>query len=178
MTMILIAIGANLPVPGDATPLETCRAAVRRVAVLPGCRLVAISDWYASAPVPPSGQPDYVNGVARLEGEPEPARLLEALHAIEAAFGRTRGAANAARTLDLDIVAIGDTLRDRPDPVLPHPRAHQRAFVLEPLGDVAPGWRHPRSGESLSVLRARAAGQAIRWLAPGTFTADGTAEPA
>ena len=81
--------------------------------------------------------------MARLEGAAEPARLLAQIQAIEARAGRRRGVANAARTLDLDIIAIDDLVRDAPDPVLPHPRAHQRAFVLVPLADVAPAWRHP-----------------------------------
>ncbi len=79
-------------------------------------------------------------------GEPDPAELLAALHAIEERAGRQRGQPNAARTLDLDIVAMGEagaTVRMAPDPVLPHPRAHQRAFVLAPLLDVAPDWLHP-----------------------------------
>ncbi len=124
-------------------PLASCRAAAEALRSLPRLRLQALSRWYRTAPIPPSGQPDYVNGVARLEGPAEPARLLAQIQAIEARAGRRRGVANAARTLDLDIIAIDDLVRDAPDPVLPHPRAHQRAFVLVPLADVAPAWRHP-----------------------------------
>jgi 2-amino-4-hydroxy-6-hydroxymethyldihydropteridine diphosphokinase len=124
-------------------PLASCRAAAEALRSLPSLRLQALSRWYRTAPMPPSGQPDYVNGVARLEGAAEPARLLAQIQAIEARAGRRRGVANAARTLDLDIIAIDDLVRDAPDPVLPHPRAHQRAFVLVPLADVEPAWRHP-----------------------------------
>ena len=162
--MIVIAVGANLPGPGQTTPLETCQAALRHLAELPGLRLVACSRWYASAPIPPSGQPDYINGVARLEGQADPADLLAWLHDIEQAFGRVRGAANAARTLDLDIIAMGDAVRAAPDPVLPHPRAHLRAFVLLPLAELAPDWVHPVLGQGVSELIASLPPQEIRPL--------------
>ncbi len=152
--MILLAIGANLPGPDGRSPLCTCRAAAEALRTLPGLRLEAISGWYRTAPVPPSGQPDYINGVARLSGQADPAWLLHRLHAIEARAGRRRGVANAARTLDLDIIAIGDLVRAAPDPVLPHPRAHLRAFVLRPLLDVAPDWRHPALGLDAAALLA------------------------
>jgi 2-amino-4-hydroxy-6-hydroxymethyldihydropteridine diphosphokinase len=149
--MVIVAIGANLPGPHDTAPIETCRRAAAAMDALPGLRLRALSRWYLTAPVPPSGQPPYVNAVAVLHAEasacePEPALLLVALQAIEAGEGRTRGAPNAARTLDLDIVAMGPggrLVRTAPDPVLPHPRAHERAFVLVPLLEVAPAWVHP-----------------------------------
>lgn len=156
--MILIGIGANLPGRDGAPPLTTCRWAAQRLDALPGLRLRALSPWYMSEPIPPSGQPPYVNAVARLgvdlgSAEPDPAVLLAALQAIEAAAGRVRGEANAARTLDLDIIAMGEggrMVRSAPDPLLPHPRAHLRAFVLVPLLDVAAEWVHPK-------LRRRAA---------------------
>lgn len=160
--MILIAIGANLPAANGAFPLLTCRAAVEALRGLPGLRLHGVSRWFLTAPQPPSGQPDYVNGVAALEGEADPAWLLRRLHAIEAAAGRVRGERNAARTLDLDIVDCNGLLRDAPDPVLPHPRAQDRAFVLAPLADVAPDWRHPRLGRSVSELLAQLPPQPIR----------------
>ena len=152
--MILVAMGANLHGPDGAPPIETCRRAAAAIARLPGLQLVALSRWFATAPEPPSGQPDYVNGVARLEGEADPASLLGQLQAIEAAAGRRRSEPNAARTLDLDIVAIGRLVRASPDPVLPHPRAHLRRFVLVPLADVAPGWVHPVLGQTAEALLA------------------------
>lgn len=154
MRTILIAVGANLPGPGGAEPLVTCRAAVEALRGLPGLRVVAVSRWYRTAPVPPSGQPDYLNGVVRMAGEADPATLLARLQSIEHAAGRARGVANAARTLDLDIVAMDDLLRDAPDPILPHPRCHLRRFVLEPLADVAPDWVHPRLRKRLADLLA------------------------
>ena len=152
--MILIAIGANLPGRDGSSPLATCRAAAEALRGLPGLRLAAVSKWYRSAPVPPSGQPDYVNGVVRLEGAADPAALLAYLQAIETRAGRLRGLANAARTLDLDIIDLNGCVRDAPDPVLPHPRAHLRGFVLLPLADVAPEWVHPRLGAGVAELLA------------------------
>jgi 2-amino-4-hydroxy-6-hydroxymethyldihydropteridine diphosphokinase len=143
--MILIAFGANLPGPDGASPAETCRRAIAAVAALAGLRLEAVSHFYQTAPVPVSDQPSYVNGVMRLSGDVDPARLLADVLAIEARFGRSRSVANAARSLDLDLIAIGDLIRQPPlpDPILPHPRAQERAFVLVPLMEVAPHWRHP-----------------------------------
>jgi 2-amino-4-hydroxy-6-hydroxymethyldihydropteridine diphosphokinase len=162
--MILVAIGANLPGPRGEAPLLACRAAAEALRGLPGLRLVSLSRWYETAPVPPSGQPNYVNGIARLEGAADPAWLLARLHGIERAGGRVRGAPNAARTLDLDLIDIDGLRRDAPDPVLPHPRAHERAFVLLPLADVAPGWVHPALGRTVADLIASLSPQSIRAL--------------
>jgi 2-amino-4-hydroxy-6-hydroxymethyldihydropteridine diphosphokinase len=159
--MILVGIGANLPGTGGATPMVTCRAAVEALRGLPGLRLKAVSRWYRSRPVPPSRQPDYINGVALLEGPADPTWLLGRLHAIEAAAGRVRGERNAARPLDLDLIDLDGMVRDAPDPVLPHPRAHQRAFVLRPLAEVAPGWVHPRLGRTVEALLAEVGAQGV-----------------
>jgi len=164
--VILIALGANLPGPDGGTPVETCQRAALALDCLPGLRLRALSRWWRTAPVPQGqGVPDYVNGVALVEPwgvgatMPDPAGLLAGLQAIEAGFGRVRAEPNAPRTLDLDIVAMGDLVRDGPDPVVPHPRAHLRAFVLGPLLDVVPGWVHPRLGASGRMLLGRLEGQ-------------------
>jgi 2-amino-4-hydroxy-6-hydroxymethyldihydropteridine diphosphokinase len=159
---ILVAIGANLPGPDGERPIETCRAAVAALDALPRLRVRGLSRWYRTAPMPPSGQPDYINGVAHLSGTIDPGDLLAALQAIEAQAGRTRGAPNAARTLDLDIIAMGDLIRAAPDPILPHPRAHQRQFVLMPLAEVAPGWVHPILGETVAALIASLSVQGVR----------------
>ncbi len=168
--MILIAVGANLPGRRGETPLITCLAAIDALRELPGLRLVGVSEWYLTDPVPPSGQPPYVNGAARLEGDADPAWLLARLLAIEAKAGRSRGVANAARVLDLDLIAMGGAVRDVPDPVLPHPRAHVRSFVLAPLVDIAPEWVHPRTGltpgQMLAALPHHDAGIAVMRHAP------------
>lgn len=178
--MILVAIGSNLATANGATPYQSCNEAVEALSRLPGLSVTAVSRWYRSVPVPRSDQPDYLNGVVRLEAatgsdEPDPAVLLAALQEIEQAHGRVRSIADAARTLDLDIVTMGPaggTIRDRPDPVLPHPRAHLRAFVLLPLREVAPDWVEPRSRLDLAHLVGRLAAAdreppAIQVMRPG-----------
>jgi 2-amino-4-hydroxy-6-hydroxymethyldihydropteridine diphosphokinase len=138
---------------------------------LPRMRLTGLSRWFLSAAVPPSGQPPYVNGVASLLVDPgvalDPADLLVRLMGVETVYGRERSVPNAARTLDLDIIAIGNLVRNEPDPILPHPRAHLRAFVLEPLVDVAPAWMHPVLGRTAAALLADLPPQDIRPLTMG-----------
>jgi 2-amino-4-hydroxy-6-hydroxymethyldihydropteridine diphosphokinase len=172
--MILVSIGANLPGPDGAPPLETCRRAAAALDALPGLRLRGLSRWFVTAPVLPAGtspaaaQPAYVNAVAHLTvehgGAIDPAVLLQRLMALEAAAGRVRGALNAPRVLDLDIVAMDDLVRRAPDPVLPHPRAHERAFVLVPLAEIAPGWVHPVLGRNVEALIAGLPAQDVRAL--------------
>lgn len=169
--MILISIGANLPGVDGTPPLQTCRHAAAALDRLPGLRLVGLSRWYASAAVLPPGQsreeqPDYINGMAQLRpgAAIDPADLLRRLMALEAQAGRVRGTPNAPRMLDLDIVAIGELVRDAPDPVLPHPRAHERAFVLLPLAELVPGWVHPRLRRTVQDLIAALPPQKIRAL--------------
>ena len=150
--MILVAIGANLPGPDGAAPLQTCVEAARALAELPELKLHTKSRRYETEPVPRSDQPNYINGVARLQrisgAAIGPEALLASLQAIEARFGRRRGEPNAARTLDLDLIDLDGLVRAEPDPILPHPRTHQRAFVLLPLLDVAPDWVHPALGRT------------------------------
>jgi 2-amino-4-hydroxy-6-hydroxymethyldihydropteridine diphosphokinase len=169
----LISIGANLPGEDGASPLAQCERALRDLAALPGLTLLARSRWYSSAPVPMSDQPRYVNGVAGLAGDIAPEVLLGALQAIEARAGRVRGAPNAARTLDLDIIDMAGTVRAAADPILPHPRAHLRAFVLLPLREVAPRWVHPVLGQGVDALIAGLGAQDIAALeeGPGGFAA-------
>jgi 2-amino-4-hydroxy-6-hydroxymethyldihydropteridine diphosphokinase len=163
----LVAIGANLPRPDGSGLAETCRWAVGLLGAIPGMRVVAVSSWWESAPIPPDPRsPPFVNGVALLEGEATPEALLAALHAIEDEAGRARPYPNAPRVLDLDLIDHGGRVQAGP-PVLPHPRAQDRAFVLRPLAEVAPGWVHPVLGRTVEALLPSVAGQAIRRLAPG-----------
>jgi 2-amino-4-hydroxy-6-hydroxymethyldihydropteridine diphosphokinase len=151
--MILIALGSNLPGPtgGPRETLERALAAFPKA----GLGLLARSPWYRSAPVPPSDQPWFVNGVARVTCDTaDPADLLDRLHTLEADFGRKRdGTPNAARTLDLDLLDMDGMVRTDA-PILPHPRMTARAFVLLPLADVAPDWRHPVGGQAIATLIA------------------------
>jgi 2-amino-4-hydroxy-6-hydroxymethyldihydropteridine diphosphokinase len=133
-----------------------------------GFHVTGLSNWFLSAPVPVSGQPPYVNAVAVLSVDHgltiDPAGLLARLARVEEACGRERSVANAARTLDLDIIAIGSLVRSEPDPILPHPRAHLRAFVLAPLAEVAPCWIHPLLGRTAAALLGDLPAQDIQLL--------------
>lgn len=150
--MILVALGANLDHPRFGPPRQTLEAALAALQH-GGVTALARSRWYRSAPVPRSEQPWFVNGVASVETRLSPARLMTLLHEIEADFGRARRRRNEARVLDLDLIAYHDRVSGPGEsPVLPHPRLAERAFVVLPLADVAPDWRHPVSGLSAAEL--------------------------
>src|SRR4051794_40091653 len=126
MTTAYIALGSNL---GDRW--ATLKAAVRRLRAEPGLRVVAMSECYETAPLDcPPGSGDYLNAVVAVETERDPHDLLKLLHRIEHQFGRIRGEVNAPRTLDLDLLLYGDRVVNTPELVVPHPRMHERAFVL------------------------------------------------
>lgn len=160
---LYIGIGANLAHPDHGGPLETCQAAVQALAAR-GLAVAAQSLWYESAPVPVSDQPWFVNGVVAVETDLAAADVMVVLHTIEADFGRVRGARNAARTLDLDLLDFrGRVIDDGAGPVVPHPRMADRAFVLLPLSGLAPEWVHPVSGVAIAdLIRALPKGQDIR----------------
>lgn len=164
MDMILVGVGANLPSVAGS-PRATCDVALTHLGRL-GVVITGRSPWYETAPVPASDQPWFVNGVVSVETALSPAGLLAALHLTEAAFGRLRTTANAARSLDLDLLAYRDLVRTDHAPFLPHPRLHERAFVLLPLRDLAPDWRHPVLGETAANLAAKASLDGIRRLDP------------
>ena len=169
---ILIGLGANLPSKAGP-PAATLAAAIDRLAGLEVLTLRR-SRWFVSAPVPASDQPWFVNGVIAVATALEPAALLAALQRVEAEFGRVRRAANAARSLDLDLLAYGDRVESQPPGaspgvagglILPHPRLAERAFVLLPLADVAPSWHHPVTGRTLAeLIGALDAAQIVRPL--------------
>lgn len=150
--MILVALGANLPSEAGE-PARTLLAAMHALDAA-GLRASARSRIFESPPWPPSDQPWYANAVVRLDTRLPPDALLERLHAVERAFGRVRTVPNAARALDLDLIDYDGQVRAGPAPILPHPRMRERAFVLLPLADVAPDWRHPSDGASVASLIA------------------------
>jgi len=158
--VILIGIGANLPSIEFGAPPASLEAALLMLQQS-GVVVVGRSRWYRTAPVPASDQPWFVNGVAAVETELDPAALLSVLQATEARFGRIRRERNAARTLDLDILDYAGQVSEggAPPLTLPHPRLAERAFVLLPLAEVAPGWRHPGTGAGIVQL--------LRHLPPG-----------
>ena len=148
---ILVALGANLP-SRVGSPRETLEAAIEELERR-GVKVLARSRWFRSEPVPASSQDWYINGVIEADCDLDAPGLLALLHETETLFGRERAERNAARVLDLDLIAWRDDIRrEQGPPELPHPRMQDRAFVLLPLADIAPDWVHPASGHSLSTL--------------------------
>lgn len=144
-----MALGANLGDPLAA--LRWARDELARLGTVTG-----VSALYRTAPVGgPTGQPDYLNAVLRLETALRPPDLLAALHRLEAEAGRERRERWEARTLDLDLLLCGEEVWDTPDLTLPHPRAWDRAFVLAPLADLAPRLAHPVTGERVEAALGR-----------------------
>lgn len=161
---IFIGLGANLEGPGGESPFETCQQALTALKAA-GIAIKAVSRAYESEPYPPSDQPWYVNAVAEVETDLDPQALLAKLLVVEEGLGRQRSVKNAPRTIDLDLIAFQDLVF--PDPAaweaasklenptgffVPHLRAHQRVFVLKPLADLAPEWRHPVFGENVEGM--------------------------
>lgn len=142
-----IALGANLD-----RPRRQVRTALAELARLPDSRLTRASSLYRSRAVGHPGQPDYINAVARLRTALAPCALLDALLAIEHRHGRERTFKNAPRTLDLDILLYDDLVLDHPGLHLPHPRMHERGFVLAPLAEIAPDCVIPRRGACRDLL--------------------------
>jgi len=160
MTRVVIAYGANL---GDRE--GTIASAMRSVAELPGVQLVAVSPVYETAAITDDGvdhdAPGYLNGVIVIETTLEPLALLDALQAIEAEHGRVRTTHWGDRALDLDLIDYGGQVSADARLVLPHPRAHERAFVLQPWLDVDPHAVLPGRG-SVAELRAAATDEVVR----------------
>jgi 2-amino-4-hydroxy-6-hydroxymethyldihydropteridine diphosphokinase len=146
-TKAFVGLGANL-----GEPEAQVRRALAALAELPGTRLLAASSLYRSAPVGVLAQLDFINAVAEVETALSARALLEALLAEERRFGRTREFPNAPRTLDLDLLLYGDRVIDEPGLVVPHPRMHERAFVLAPLAEIAPDIAIPGKGRAAALL--------------------------
>jgi len=148
MSRSFLALGSNL---GDRQAYLD--RAILRLRAEPGLSVCAVSSYYETAPVGgPAGQGAYLNAAAEIETTLTPDQLLQLLLDVEQALGRVRAEVNAPRTLDLDILLYDDLIRDRPDPILPHPRMHQRRFVLEPLAEIAPGVVHPLLKQTAAEL--------------------------
>lgn len=146
---VLVALGANL-----GEPLATLDAAVRSLRLEAGLLRVS-SPWRTSPVGGPEGQPDYINAVALLnppDSLAQPRLLLDWLLDLERRHGRERTERWSARTLDLDLLVYGARAVSEPGLELPHPRLEERAFVLAPLAELWPAWRHPLSGRSASGL--------------------------
>ena len=117
-----------------------------------GVEIVKVSSWYESSPVPVSDQPWYLNAVAEAITEHNATKTLAVLHDVENHFGRVRSAPNAPRVLDLDLLDFGGQICNSGHLILPHPRLHERKFVLIPLRDLNKNWVHPATGQPLDKL--------------------------
>ena len=149
--MILVGLGANLEF-GGFTPVQNMEKVLAELDDHESVEVEDVSSWYSTAPVGKVDQPDYVNGAARLKTRLEPLDLMRLLLETEKRYGRVRGERWGPRTMDLDLLdfdgSVLDTAEEGITLHLPHPRMHERAFVLAPLLDVAPTWKHPVSGRS------------------------------
>lgn len=161
MNKIIIALGSNLP-GSSGGPVATLRAALEAMPSF-GIRVVNVAPFYRTPALAGYVQPDYVNSAAEIEAAEPPEALLQKLHRIEALFGRVRRDRWAPRVIDIDLLDYRGLVtpgRSGPSGVagmpiaLPHPGISGRGFVLVPLREVAPGWRHPVSGESVERLIA------------------------
>jgi 2-amino-4-hydroxy-6-hydroxymethyldihydropteridine diphosphokinase len=149
MTSVVLALGSNL---GDR--LHNLQSGLDALFDTPGLAFRAVSGVYETAPVGGPAQPDYLNAVALAESRLPARVILERCQAAEAAFGRVRGEIWGPRTLDVDLIVYGDEVSDDPELTLPHPRAHQRAFVLAPWLDVDPDGVIPGHGRVDALLKA------------------------
>jgi len=185
MTTALISLGANVASPGRSL-VEMLEIALESVAGREGITLRCRSRWFRTPAFPPGSGPDFVNAAAVLDTSLEPERVLAALHGAEEELGRVRPARWAPRVCDLDLIAMEDAvLPDHatlarwmaldlgqaqtvapPRLVLPHPRMHERGFVLAPLADVAPDWRHPATGFTVAEMLAALPADALAEIRP------------
>lgn len=151
--MIGIGLGANLP--SDLGPPEVTLAAALRMMPELGIDVVMCSRFVETEPVPSSDQPTYINAVALVETDLAPSELMASLLALETQFGRVRTVRNAPRIIDLDLLFYNRVVMASAALSLPHPRLAERLFVVGPLAEIAPGWQHPISGETASLLKKR-----------------------
>jgi len=154
---VIVALGCN-----DKGAWTDCREALEAALARfrsEGIDIVARSSWWRSAAWPDPNDPPFLNGVVIVRTEHEPHALMAALGRIEEAFGRQRGLPNAPRTLDLDLIAYGRLTGMLGSLVVPHPRAAERRFVMGPLAEIAPDWRHPDGGRAAELAASAPVGK-------------------
>jgi 2-amino-4-hydroxy-6-hydroxymethyldihydropteridine diphosphokinase len=151
--VILIGIGGNLTSARFGPPRQALAVALAALET-EGIHITARSAWYRTEPIPPSDQPWFNNAVASLATAFAAPDLLAVMQGIETRFGRVRGERNAARVLDVDLLDYRGAVIETAHLVLPHPRLHERRFVLTPLAEIAPAWRHPVLGLTAEQLLA------------------------
>ena len=149
--MIYIGIGSNLNGKNNETPLQNCKKALEELKK--EVNICKISSWYKSEPIPVSDQSWYINGVVEISTNKSSIDLLEFILNIEEFFGRVREKKNEARILDLDIIDYKKKILYKKNKlIIPHPRMHQRSFVLQPLQELNPKWIHPIKKKGLKEL--------------------------
>ncbi len=154
---VIVALGCN-----DKGAWRDCREALEAALARfrsEGIDVLRRSSWWRSAAWPDPGDPPFLNGVVIVRTEHDPHALMAALGRIEDAFGRQRGARNAPRTLDLDLVAYGRIIGDLDGLILPHPRAAERKFVMGPLAEIAAEWKHPLGGDAAALAQTATVGR-------------------
>jgi 2-amino-4-hydroxy-6-hydroxymethyldihydropteridine diphosphokinase len=151
--VILIGIGGNLTSARFGPPHQALATALAALET-EGVHIIARSAWYRTEPIPPSDQPWFINAVASLATALTAPDLLAVMQALETRFGRVRGERNAARVIDLDLLDYRGEVIESADLILPHPGIHERRFVLAPLAEIAPAWRHPLLGLTAERLLA------------------------
>ena len=151
LPVILIGLGANVPTLRYGTPKKTLEAALKSFGRL-GIQIKKQSRWYSSSAIPISDQPRYINSVVQVKTKLSPHDLLNVLLDIELQFGRKRSVPNAAREIDLDLLAYGGVIIEQSSLHIPHPLIAERAFVLMPICDINPEWRHPKTGKSAQEM--------------------------
>lgn len=152
--IVVVALGANVP-QAQCSILESLNSAIKRLQNYE-LLIAAQSSWWESVAWPNPLDPAYINGVVLVETQYSPLQLLGILQQVEREFGRQRGIPNGPRTLDLDLIAFGREILESSKLVLPHPRAAERLFVMGPLAEVAPHWRHPVTDRTAAELASAA----------------------
>ena len=158
--MIIIAIGSNSISADYASSIEACEASIKMM-LNQRIALVDKSSWYESVPVPISGQPNFINGIILINTNLKSHDLLLKLQSIETQMGRIRSIKNANRIIDLDLIAYNDDIIETDLLTLPHPRMFERAFVLLPISELIPEWRHPLTNLSVNTMLEQVKGQKI-----------------